>query len=51
MLEELEPNSLTPQDKQKLIKQLNRSMLNAAKEWNFELAAQIRDTVTKLENK
>ena len=51
VLEELEPNSLTPQDKQKLIKQLNRSMLNAAKEWNFELAAQIRDTVTKLENK
>ncbi len=49
VLEELDPNALTPQDKDKLLKQLNRAMNIAAKEWNFELAAQIRDTVARLE--
>jgi excinuclease ABC subunit B len=49
ILEDLDPNSLTPQDKQKLLKQLNRSMNIAAKEWNFELAAQIRDVAATLE--
>ena len=49
ILEDLDPNSLTPQDKQKLLKQLNRAMNIAAKEWNFELAAQIRDVAATLE--
>jgi len=49
ILEQLDPNSLTPEDKSKLSKQLTRAMNLASKEWNFELAAQIRDTIAKLE--
>lgn len=49
ILEQLDPNSLTPKDKEKLTRQLRRAMNAAAKEWNFELAAQIRDTIAKLE--
>jgi excinuclease ABC subunit B len=48
ILEDIDSNSLTPQDKEKLVRQLNRSMNGAAKAWNFELAAQIRDTIAKL---
>lgn len=50
VLEDLDPNALTPQDKEKIIRQLTRSMNAASREWNFELAAQIRDTISKLNN-
>lgn len=48
-LEDIDPNSLAPQDRKKLAQQLGRVMNNAAKAWNFELAAQIRDSIAKLE--
>jgi excinuclease ABC subunit B len=44
----LDPSSLTPKDKQHIIKGLTKKMNQAAKEWNFELAAIIRDTIEKL---
>ncbi len=43
-----EPDSLTPQDKVKLKKDLKKQMLQAAKELNFELAAQLRDTIEQI---
>lgn len=49
ILEQLDPSSMTPKDKEKLAKQLKRSMNAASRNWNFELAAQIRDTIAKLE--
>lgn len=49
VLEELEPSSLTPDDKKKLAAQLTRAMNRYAKEWNFEMAARIRDTIARLE--
>lgn len=48
VLEDLDPNALTPKDREQLVKQLNRSMNQASKDWNFELAAQIRDTIAKI---
>jgi excinuclease ABC subunit B len=48
-LEQIDPKSLTPTDKTRLVKQLNRQMHEAAKDMNYELAAQIRDTVAKLQ--
>ncbi len=47
-IEKIDPDSLTPADKAKLIKQLTRKMNDAAKTWNFELAAKMRDTIAKL---
>lgn len=49
VLEAIEPATLTPSDKKSLIRKLQRVMSNAAKDWNFELAAQIRDTISRLE--
>jgi excinuclease ABC subunit B len=48
VLEDLDANALTPKDREQLVKQLNRSMNQASKDWNFELAAQIRDTIAKI---
>jgi excinuclease ABC subunit B len=48
-LEDIVPDELTPQDRKKLASQLGRTMNNAAKAWNFELAASIRDVIAKLE--
>lgn len=47
-LEDLDPSAMTPVDKKRVARQLSRVMNNAAKAWNFELAAQIRDTIAKL---
>jgi excinuclease ABC subunit B len=44
-----DPDGLTPEDNKKLIKFLRRLMREAAKELNFELAAEIRDKVRELE--
>ncbi len=49
-LEDIRPDELTPQDKKKLASQLGRTMNAAAKAWNFELAARIRDTIAELES-
>lgn len=48
-VDDIDPTSLMPSDRNKLIKQLTRKMNEAAKEWNFELAAQLRDAIAKLE--
>ena len=48
ILEDLDASSMTPKDKEQLIKQLSRSMNIASKDWNFEMAAQIRDTIAGL---
>ncbi len=48
-LSEINPQALTPQDKKKLIKKLERRMRQAAKDLDFELAALIRDTVKTLQ--
>ncbi|HSW89281.1 MAG TPA: excinuclease ABC subunit UvrB [Patescibacteria group bacterium] len=47
-LDQVDPESMTPQDKEKLKKQLTRKMNDAARLWNFELAARLRDTITTL---
>jgi len=41
--------SLTPMDKKRLIKNLQKEMVLAAHELNFELAAEIRDRIRKIE--
>lgn len=48
-VDDIDPNSLMPSDRQKLIKRLNRMMNEAAKEWNFEQAAKLRDAIAKLQ--
>lgn len=47
-LAEVDLNSLTPMDKKRLIKNLQKEMVLAAHELNFELAAEIRDRVKNL---
>lgn len=49
-LNEIDPENMLPEDKQKLQKKLTRAMNQAAKDWNFELAAKIRDIITNLED-
>jgi excinuclease ABC subunit B len=49
-LKKIDPTALTPQDKQKLIRGLTRRMNQAAKEWDFELAAVIRDKLSDLDD-
>lgn len=41
-------DNLTPKDKQSLIKRLRTEMGKASKDLNFELAAEIRDSIAKL---
>lgn len=48
-LPHLEVDSLTPMDKKRLIEKLRREMKLAAKDLNFELAAEIRDKVKEIE--
>lgn len=47
----VDTESLTPMDKKKLIKNLQKEMVLAAHELNFELAAEIRDRIKKIEQK
>jgi excinuclease ABC subunit B len=44
-INKIDPDSLTPKDKKKLIRGLTRRMNLAARELDFELAAKIRDTI------
>ncbi len=46
---DIDPQSLTPKDKTKLVKELKKLMNQAAKDWNFEQATIYRDTIKKLE--
>ncbi|MDP3888530.1 MAG: helicase-related protein, partial [bacterium] len=47
-LKHLDPSQLLPYDRQKLIKRLTRQMKEAARDLNFELAAQIRDKIKEI---
>lgn len=49
VLDEIDPENLLPSDRNKLVKQLTRKMNEAAKDWNFEMAAQYRDVIAKLQ--
>lgn len=49
VLPELDVSSLTPMDKKRFARKLRREMLVAAKDLNFELAAELRDLVKELE--
>ncbi len=42
-------DSLTPDDKKKMVKKLRRRMRQAADEMDFELAAVLRDKIEELE--
>jgi excinuclease UvrABC nuclease subunit len=42
-------NQLTPEDKTKLVRLMNRQMNAAAKALEFELAAKIRDKIKDIE--
>jgi len=48
-IEDVNPESLTPQKKKALILKLKKMMTQAANSWNFELAARYRDTIKKLQ--
>ncbi len=48
VLEDIEPEALTPAQRKKLSSQLTRAMKRAANNMDFELAAQIRDVVRTL---
>ena len=49
ILPEIDKDSLTPMDKQKLVRKLRVEMRLAAKDLNFELAAEIRDKIKEIE--
>ncbi|MBI5356212.1 excinuclease ABC subunit UvrB [Candidatus Collierbacteria bacterium] len=49
-LDDLDLNSLSPQDKQSMIKHLRKQMLSAADKLNFEKAAEIRDKITEMKS-
>ena len=46
--EDVNPESLTPQDKKKLVKKMKSLMKVAADNWDFEMAAKYRDLIAKL---
>jgi len=48
-IEDINPESLTPQKKKALVIKLKKLMTIAANSWNFELAARYRDTLKKLQ--
>jgi excinuclease ABC subunit B len=47
-IDDVNPESLTPQKKKALITKLKKLMSQAANSWNFELAARYRDTIKQL---
>ncbi len=48
-IDDINPESLTPQKKKVLVIKLKKMMNQAANSWNFELAARYRDTLKKLQ--
>ncbi|MEX1061669.1 MAG: excinuclease ABC subunit UvrB [Patescibacteria group bacterium] len=49
-LEELKPQALTPYDRTKVVKRLEKQMKTAAEDLNFELAIKIRNKVRELKD-
>jgi excinuclease ABC subunit B len=49
ILEDLQPNDMTPFDRKNMVKKLRRRMKQAANEMDYELAAAIRDKIGELE--
>ena len=47
-LENLHPSGMTPYDKKKVAKKLEKEMKKQAEDLNFELAIEIRDKVNEL---
>jgi len=47
-LESIDPEAMTPAEKNKLARKLNRRMKQAANDLDYELAALLRDTIHKL---
>ena len=50
ILQDIHPEALTPEEKRAHIRALTRTMNAAAKAMNFELAAEVRDTIKKLQS-
>jgi len=48
-IEDIDPETLTPQKKKSLVVKLKKMMTRAANDWNFELASRYRDTIKKLQ--
>lgn len=48
--EKLEINSITPEDRKRLIRHLTKEMFQAADKLNFELAAKLRDRINEIRN-
>ena len=48
-IDDINPESLTPQKKKILVVKLKKMMNEAANSWNFELAARYRDSLKKLQ--
>jgi len=48
-IEDIDPETLTPQKKKVLVVKLKKMMTRAANDWNFELAARYRDTIKKIQ--
>jgi len=49
-IEDINPETLTPQKKKALVIKLKKMMTRAANDWNFELATRYRDTINKINN-
>jgi excinuclease UvrABC helicase subunit UvrB len=47
-VEQLDPSSLTPYDKKKILKKLEREMKKQAEQMNFETAIMIRDKIKEI---
>jgi len=47
--DDIDVEAMTPSDKLKLSKKLRRLMNEAAKNWEFERAASLRDLIEKIE--
>ena len=50
VLQDIHPEALTPEEKRAHIRALTRTMNAAAKVMNFELAAEVRDTIKKIQS-
>ena len=50
VVDEIDNKSLTPFDRKRIIKKLEREMKNQAEQMNFEFAIQLRDKVRELKD-
>lgn len=49
-LDDIQPDALTPKDREEAVKELTRKMRELAKAWEFEKAAAYRDMIQKLKS-